>query len=179
MHLPILIEKVVTEAKFVAFWSERYLAKRDHLYSPNVGKPLTEKRVLELFLWKNGGPIAKHKLKSIRSNYIDQVPKLPATNDRERLIEFIRLPGGAIWRIFWLHCKRPEQFPIFDQHVYRAMCHLRTGICAEIPGTNLAKAKAYVDEYLPFYAAFGHKDKTRLDRALWAYGKHLKGKNAL
>ena len=88
-------------------------------------------------------------------------------------------PGGAIWRIFWLHCNGPDLYPMFDQHVYRAMKKLVTGRSAEIPDANRGKAIAYVDEYLPFHASFLHKNKKELDEALWAYGKYLKSRYAL
>ena len=38
--------------------------------------------------------------------------------------EFLNRPGGAIWRIFWLHVQHTQHFPIYDQHVHRAMAFL-------------------------------------------------------
>jgi hypothetical protein len=61
--------------------------------------------------------------------------------------------GGVIWRIFWLHCWQPERFPIYDQHVHRAMRFLQTGKPDEIPLREADKIRAYLSDYMPFHAA--------------------------
>jgi hypothetical protein len=176
---PILNIQWVDERRFVEFWSARYPTMNEPEYQSNIGKPLTKIRLLSLFQWKNGGPIAQHKLESIQRNYIDNSPVPPAPADARDLLAFIQQPGGAIWRIFWLHCHDHLRYPIFDQHVYRAMSRLKAGHAAEIPTTNAAKAKAYVEQYLPFYKDLKYPDTKKVDEALWSYGKYLKGKNAL
>ncbi len=175
---PVLAVKNVAENDFVEFWSARYPTKNEPAYQANIGKPLTKQRLLILFEWKNNGPIAKQKLASIHRNYIDTRPAPPTLGDLRAIETFITQPGGAIWRIFWLHCHAPSQYPIFDQHVYRAMCRLEVGRPEEIPTTNTAKAKAYVEQYLPFHAAFKYPNAKKIDEALWSYGKYLKEKNA-
>jgi hypothetical protein len=156
--LPILVVKHVTSDEFVKFWASEYPLNNELLYQENINNPLTPARVCALFEWKNNGPIAKLKRDSIQKNYIDVMPVVPSTGDRDNLIKFIREPGGPIWRSFWLHCHDPAQFPIFDQHVYRAMRRLLHGKAEEPPSTNLGKAIAYTDEYLPFYKGFKHLD---------------------
>ena len=175
----VLAVEVVDERRFVEFWSGRYPRKNERLYMANIGKPLTPKRLMTLFKWKNGGPIAEHKRMSIRRNYIESKPSPPPPQNRDAVLRFIQLPGGVIWRIFWLHCHLPEVFPIFDQHVYRAMHKLTAGRPAEPPTSNLGKALAYVDEYRSFHASFELAKRKQLDEALWSYGKYLKGENAL
>ena len=174
-NLPIIKYKNVSERDFVNFWASTYIDPRDNLYSKNIGKKLTPKRVLELFEWKNGGTIAKHKIESINKNYIYNTPVPPTLGAREEQIKFILRPGGVIWRIFWLHCHNPSFYPIFDQHVYRAMKYILNGKAEEIPKSNRKKAASYIDEYLPFHARFSYANKKRLDEALWSYGKFLKG----
>jgi hypothetical protein len=178
-RFPVLEVKHVDERAFVEFWAAKYPTINEPIYQAHIGKPLTEKRLLELFRWKNNGPIAKHKLKSIRRNYIQNKPAPPALGDVGALQSFITQPGGAIWRIFWLHCYDPSRYPIFDQHVYRAMCRLTRGRAEEIPETNHAKATAYVEQYLPFHARLTYKNRKKIDEALWSYGKYLKSWNAL
>ncbi|MEI6848120.1 MAG: hypothetical protein WCK32_08860 [Chlorobiaceae bacterium] len=170
----ILENKGVGESEFVEFWAKTYVDKHEVLYSCNIGNPLTPKSIRELFEWKNSGPISEKKLLSIQRNYIDTRPACPNVNESEKLMHFITAPGGAIWRIFWLHCNSPETYPIFDQHVYRAMKKITTGFPEELPATDKAKAKAYVHEYLPFHTRFSYPDKKKLDEALWSYGKVLK-----
>ena len=176
---PILNIQWVDEKRFVEFWAARYPTMNDSAYLSNIGEALTKKRVIELFEWKNGGPIAQHKLESIQRNYIDASPFPPDPEDPRGILAFIQQPGGAIWRIFWLHCYDHLRYPIFDQHVYRSMCRLKDGHAAEIPTTNVAKAKAYVDQYLPFHATLMYPDAKKIDEALWSYGKYLKEQNAL
>ena len=176
---PILTVKNVAERGFVEFWSARYPTDNEPVYQAHIGKPLTKQRLLSLFEWKNNGPIAKQKLASIHRNYIDTKPVPPTPGDSCAIETFITQPGGAIWRIFWLHCHAPSQYPIFDQHVYRAMRCLLEGRPEEIPTTNAAKAKAYVEQYLPFHSTFKYPNVKKIDEALWSYGKYLKGKNAL
>jgi hypothetical protein len=168
---PILSVLLVDKRRFVEFWSSRYSAKYEHIYQNDIGKPLTESRLLRLFEWKNGGPIAKHKLNSIHRNYIEKLPIPPKPNDDDSLLRFIRQPGGVIWRIFWLHCYSPDTYPIFDQHVYRAMRKITSGTKSEIPGSNSEKAVVYVTEYLPFHSSLVWPNKKQLDEALWSYRK--------
>lgn len=178
MQFQILAPVEVSQREFVEYWADRYEDKRPHLYVPHIGKPLNAARTWDLFEWKNGGPIAEKKRASIQRNYIDAKPVPPRPGNDTDLIKFIRQPGGAIWRIFWLHCHDHARYPIFDQHVYRAMKVILGGP-AEIPERNPAKAEAYVREYLPFHASFRTKDKRKLDKALWSFGKHMKGRHAL
>ena len=176
---PILNIQWVDEKRFVEFWAARYPTMKDSAYLSNIGKPLNDERLLALFEWKNGGPIAQLKLDSIHRNYGRNLQDPPSRGDRSRMLEFIQQPGGVIWRIFWLHCYDHLTYPIFDQHVYRSMRRLQNGRAAEIPTNNVEKAKAYVDEYLPFHATLKYPDAKKIDEALWSYGKYLKEQNAL
>lgn len=175
---PILKIQLVDEKRFVEFWAARYPTMNDSAYLSNIDQPPSRERLLALFEWKNGGPIAGQKRSSIDRNYTNP-PDIHSLGDRNRLLAFIQQPGGVIWRIFWLHCCDRSKFPIFDQHVYRSMRRLQNGCAAEIPTKNVEKAKAYVDEYLPFHATFKYSDKKKIDEALWSYGKYLKEQNAL
>jgi hypothetical protein len=85
--------------------------------------------------------------------------------------------GGAIFRIFWLHCWRPELFPIYDQHVHRAMRFIEAGVREEIPGNDAQKIRSYLDNYLPFHAGFDGIAWRQVDKALWAFGKFLNENN--
>lgn len=122
---PIHVVRQVSSEEFIEHWSHRYPLKKEPIYQENIGQPLTPERIWALFEWKNNGPIAKQKRNSILKNYINTTPVVPHAEDRDGLVRFIQEPGGAIWRIFWLHCYNQNQYPIFDQHVYRAMHHQR------------------------------------------------------
>jgi hypothetical protein len=75
---------------------------------------------------------------------------------------------------FWLHCWQPARFPIYDQHVHRAMAFIESGEREEIPKNEASKVRAYLDRYLPFHRQFAGLDLRAVDRALWFYGKFIK-----
>jgi hypothetical protein len=89
---------------------------------------------------------------------------------------FQRFQGNTrpIWRIFFLHIHQPERFPIFDQHVFRAMRYIQAGNGAELPIDPNERIRIYTDEYLQFHEAFGVYQDRSVDKALWAFGKFLK-----
>lgn len=164
-----------TRSEFVDFWSTQYDIKMDMLYEQNITKPLTAEKIHNLFIWKNGSLLSELKAKSVQKNFIEKVDLLAKMPSDVSAAEFLeRFPnGGAIWRIFWLHCWQPERFPIYDMHVYRAMKFIETSDLVEISSSDPEKIDTYVNEYLPFHAKFTDKPRD-IDRALWAYGKFVK-----
>lgn len=64
-------------------------------------------------------------------------------------------------------------FPIYDQHVHRAMAHLQGWTELEIPKSNKKKIEIYLEEYLDFYNSFKGLPHKKVDEALWSYGKFL------
>lgn len=175
--MPLFIYTPVhaTPSQFVEFWGRRYPNSDEHLYDNNIGLDLTEQRITELFLWKNGGPLSGKKQLAVR-RFVEHTGELkqclPDQSAADLLYRFS--DGGAIWRIFWLHCWQPLRFPIYDQHVHRAMVFIQTGQLEEIPTYDPRKIEAYVRRYLPFHAEFDGMEGRTVDKALWAYGKFLK-----
>ena len=83
--------------------------------------------------------------------------------------------GGVIWRIFWLHCWQPDRFPIYDQHVHRAMMLIEDREPDDLAAKDdKRKIRLYLDRYLPFHRRFAGSDQRSVDRALWAFGKFIK-----
>lgn len=165
--------------RFVEFWEAQYdfEQKDDDFYRENVDQPLTEERIMGWFKWKNGMKLSERKERSVRQNFVARLADLdtlPKEASASALLD--RFPdGGVIWRIFWLHCLQPGRFPIFDQHVYRAMRFILGGTTEEIPETDRLKIATYINDYLPFYAEFDGLDRRSVDKALWAFGKFLSG----
>lgn len=174
MKLPIFKKHNVKTLEFLKFWSGQYNYDNEYLYDDNINKKLTEERIWELFLWKNGRPLSEKKKISIQENYIKEKSEVPKKNDSMLLEDYLNRPGGAIWRIFWLHCNYPNEFPIYDQHVHRAMASIRCWADIEIPFYNKKKVRCYVNDYLPFWKLFESYDSKMVDEALWAYGRFLK-----
>jgi len=181
--MPILIYKPMQSApaQFLQFWSDVYGYAKENLYEENIDKKLTEQSIFALFEWKNGTPLSNRKKESVRRNFVDRRGELeqlqPDMEPEKFLAHFAH--GGAIWRIFWLHCWQPLRFPIYDQHVHRAMTFILTGVQEEIPALDSRKIDSYVRRYLPFHATFDGvcRRPRSVDKALWAFGKFLKEAN--
>jgi len=177
MHIYQPVEADMVQ--FVEFWSQRYEYAEEGLYDNNIGIELTENRILELYVWKNGTPLSVRKRASVIRNFVERRNELAQFENNFDVRNFLNhfANGGAIWRIFWLHCYRPEEFPIYDQHVHRAMAYIENGEMEEIPGYDPRKIDAYIERYLPFHARFAAIDGRDVDKALWAFGKFLNENN--
>jgi hypothetical protein len=171
----MIYEPVSAEAKaFIEFWAARYTGYDDDFYEANVGQELTEARILEWFEWKNGTPLSELKRNSVLNNFVArrrELANLQGKTASHLLARFSK--GGVIWRIFWLHCWQPARFPIYDQHVHRAMRFIQAGVLEEIPAKDPAKVRAYIEEYMPFHARFDDLPHRAVDKALWAFGKFI------
>ena len=173
MDFKVLTTKKVPKRDFIDFWNEQYEYKFESLYADNIGKKLTDGRVLDLFKWKNGRNLSKAKIKSVKENYLKSKEELPPSPDIEFLRNYLNKPGGAIWRVFWLHCQCPNDFPIYDQHVHRAMATIQGWGKKEISSINKMKIEQYLNHYLSFSKQFSKFKQRKVDRALWAYGYFL------
>jgi len=116
MQMPIVQLKRASAQQFVNFWSSRYVDPREELYEKNIGRELTKTRILQLFHWKNGTPLSVRKEASVEKNFSDRIPELEQLPPDIGAGDFLKrfAGGGAIWRIFWLHCWKPGRFPIYD-----------------------------------------------------------------
>ncbi len=163
------------QQEFVEFWNLRYEYAEENLYLNNVGQKLTEQRILELYRWKNGMKLSNEKRESVCRNFVKRRGELEQLQPNVNAIDFLArfADGGAIWRIFWLHCWRPNRFPIYDKHVHRAMAFINNGDPEEIPQNDPRKIRAYIERNLPFHAQFSALDGRDVDRALWAFGKFI------
>lgn len=172
--MAIFKQELVAKSDFINFWSKQYSYENEHLYDDNIGKELTEERIWALFRWKNGTPLSEKKAATVRHNFINEKTEIPPKRDSFFLSTYLSKPGGAIWRIFWLHCNYPQTYPIYDQHVHRAMAKLQEWREIEIPNYNKDKVEMYIKQYLPFWDEFSEFSPKKTDEALWAFGKFLK-----
>jgi len=173
-----------SSTEFFDFWRRVYGDdKKERLYSDNIRHELTEQRILDLFEWKNGSRLSKRKGASVRRNFVERRRELDQLQPDQKVEDLLaHFPeGGVIFRIFWLHCWRPDRFPIYDQHVHRAMAFILNGQQEEIPAADAPKIASYIQRYMPFHATFDSIDIPSVDRALdrtvdkalWAFGKFL------
>ena len=178
MQLIIYEPRKADRKAFVEFWAARYTGYDDEFYDANVGQDLTESRILEWFIWKNGTPLSEAKRQSVLRNFVARRGELDlALNETAAQLLARFSEGGAIWRIFWLHCCQPARFPIYDQHVHRAMGFIQSGVPEEIPERDPQKIRAYLDLYMAFHAQFDGIPFRQVDKALWAFGKFLSENN--
>ena len=173
----VLERKKTSAADFIRFWSSLYADPLEHLYAGSMVKPLTPDKVYNLFTWKNGVKLSERKKHSVKVNFIDKLDtldRLPPETSPEDFLDMFS-DGGAIWRIFWLHCWQPSHFPIYDMHVHRAMMYLEIGTLEELSNLNdTQKIDLYVDRYLEFVKSFDGVEIRQIDRALWTFGKFIK-----
>jgi hypothetical protein len=172
----IIYEPVKADLKaFIEFWEARYTGYDDDFYHANVGHELTEARILELFEWKNGTRLSGSKRNSVTRNFVERRSELDQISRDETASALLARfsEGGVIFRIFWLHCWQPARFPIYDQHVHRAMRFIETGVREEIPDKEPDKIQAYIEQYIPFHARFDSMPHRAVDKALWAFGKFV------
>jgi hypothetical protein len=176
-----------TDDAFVTFWADLYRDDREALYDNNISvKPFTETVIEELFVWKNGGKLSERKKKSVEENYssnkehegvkaaigfseigvrdVQEFAKKFLTND------FVR--GGAIWRIYWLHCCN-QSFPIYDQHVHRAMVYIERAQIEELANcSDERQIELYHTQYIGFHQRLAG-DQRKIDKALNIFGWFL------
>ncbi len=177
-----------THTEFIEFWEQRYKDPLEHLYVNNIDSLHTDDTLDKLFHWKGSNQNYKRNRKSVERNFISQRGTAESLPVDITALDFLNTfcQGGVIHRIFWLHCWRPNQFPIYDQHVHRAMIYIEEGRIEELgKRTDKAKIDVYLRRYLAFFKPFGDAQlpfdpsrdgiqHRRADRALLAFGKHLK-----
>lgn len=166
---------------FVNFWSDFYIiSPKDNLYTDRINKSKFTKTDIELlFEWKNGMKVNGHIPKQASIDKV--VSRLTQVNNLKTRFDMPYFKTyffdiAAIWQIFLLHTIQPLQFPIFDQHVYRAHIFLLDKTITEIPNNQAYKLKYYHKDYLPFFNTLKSEitDLRKIDCALWAFGKFLK-----
>lgn len=175
IYCPVLNTSQATPEDFIRFWERLYAGYDENFYRENIGQPLTEERIAAWFDWKNGTPLSSGKRRTVR-RYFASKERIGRDADADSLSAFLNRPGGAIWRIFWLHLLHPQHFPIYDQHVHRAMAFLLRWPKAKlaIPAHNPTKVRTYLEVYRPFFSRFDDCDHRQVDRALWSFGRFLK-----
>ncbi len=181
MHGLWILEKAGAQAdQFIKFWSSRYRDVNEHFYDNGIERPLTAERAESLFFWKAGKQYWRKSKPLVQKNFISRLDELASLPSDITPDEFLRqfATGGAIWRIFWLHCWQPLQFPIYDQHVHRAMAVIETGQPEEITGwSDGRKIDVYLRRYVRFVARhFADAPIRSVDRALWTCGQFLKSR---
>jgi hypothetical protein len=176
----ILSQRECTADKFVDFWSAQYSFPNEDLYTQHISKSIFSREDLKsLFLWKNGMRLSGKKDAALNGKVLRRLTAINELKTKFLQEQFDRkfTDLSAIWKIFLLHCVQPQTYPIFDQHVYRAMCYMQSGVITELRNNSTRKYKQYFESYVPFYSSVvkcSCRDSVKVDRALWVFGKTLK-----
>ncbi|XOV94593.1 MAG: hypothetical protein ACFHWX_07795 [Bacteroidota bacterium] len=170
--------------EFIESWSAAYAYGGEEKYAVNIGLALNSwEPFFKMFEWKNGTgeKIAESKMLLVKS-FWDQVDVLKGLERKMDwgTYESTFRPGenAVVWKTFLLHLIDPEQYPIFDQHVYRCQHFLTHGKIREIPTYPKTAYAYFKDQYLPWFNKIRSKvgsSTKKMDEAFFAYGKMLKG----
>jgi hypothetical protein len=184
MKLPVIAFEQATPARFVQFWSSGWTDKDRKLdqdyYNCNIGKDLTSDRLLALFEWKNQMPLSNGKRRMVEG-YASQLKRFaelsPDTEPDAFFNEFRK--GRAIWRIFLFHCwsawRGQKKYPIYDQHVHRAMNFIKGEHLEEIGNwSDQDKISSYVRRYVSFFESFKECDAQQADQSLMVFGRFVR-----
>ena len=177
MNTPILIKKQTNIVQFIEFWSVFYLYNEDKesVYIDNINKRIFNGEILlSLYEWKNGSMLSQKKRKSFEKKLLAKIEIINALKGKFNLDKFKKEFNNVslIWKIFLLHIINPVVYPIFDQHVFRAMKYIKFSKIEEIPFDEKEKEKFYFNEYINFFDKiklglpqdFNNK---KIDEALW------------
>ncbi len=177
--------------EFVEFWQQFYQSKvPDEVYQTNlnVGAELTGENISQLWRWKNeryGSPLIEPTQAILEDiNRFRNLEHIDEAKEREFWQRVATITPGIVWQVFLFHMARPQDYPIFDQHVVRAYLALTTGYLWRNPGEvgapcyNFERFSSSYSGYRSFFFNLveeaGSPEPKQVDRALWAFGRHLK-----
>lgn len=181
MNFVLLSKQSVDTVDFINFWSDYYSDKYDDKYSKNIDKEyFNRENLISLYEWKNGSVLAELKKIALQKKILLKIKIINSLKNQFNLELFKKefKDVSVIWKIFLLHIIKPSTYPIFDQHVFRAMMYIKFSKIEEIPSKDSEKEKIYFEEYVDFFNGIKSKLPSNLnkkiDESLWAFGKFLK-----
>lgn len=129
--------------------------------------------------WADHTPVGKNTWQYISDNIKtikQQVPKIFPKEEPAIVKELVDRKGfGYIWALFTLHCIYPTEYPLYDQHVYRAYKYLLSD-GKDNPDTATNTWAAYTS-YRNYFLGLLKEHKMEyqiMDRAVWTFGKSVK-----
>lgn len=129
--------------------------------------------------WKASAPVGYLtwvEISKRETQIRDDIPKELPYKEPTILVNMRSQKGfGFIWSLFVIHSFYPENYPLFDQHVYRAFKYIVSS-GNECP-SNAPGSWSHYKEYCYFFKELAKSTGLQyyfVDRALWALGKHIK-----
>lgn len=168
---------------FVDLWSSKYFYKDENKYTKHIETVLDNRNSFhQLYQWKNGtgDNVSNKKMRTIDEfwNKIDVLRNLQANFDWNQFeIEFNPTKSSSIWKCFLLHLINNNQYPLFDQHVYRSFKFITNGVIEEIPNSHKRKYEIFRDDYCDWFNSIKKKyglNSKKMDESLFSFGRMLK-----
>lgn len=168
--------------EFIDYWSKLYSYVNEDLYDNSIDKEIFIKEDIQnLYTWKNGMRLSEAKQRSVDTKI---KAKLPIINNFKSSTS-LDLKGfkkefkdvTTVWKIFLLHTIKPQEFPIYDQHIHRAFLFINNEDWGNVSNSSIKdkpKEEFYFGRYLPFIEANGFNDLRKLDKAFFAFGQFLR-----
>jgi len=163
---------------FIEFWQQLYIDNNltdQKLYYPYI-KDLKGGFLDNLWLWKGGARFYRINRAAIErmKQYIEEIREFRKNDPGiDVLYEFSGkfFRSGVVYRVFFMHICCPSEYPIFDQHVFRAFIFLTTGKIIKTP-RNMEEYKEYRKFVFKLHKKYqiGLRD---IDKALMSFGQFL------
>ena len=186
--------------EFVEFWSHFYAGGAikianekkpiEYVTELNIGNDLTEENIIRLLRWKSPRHLTHIKLsgknKGLPNPKIDKI-----LSNRDKLNKFRNLritpeefenivdeffSYGIVYKAFIFHICRPLEYPIADQHVFRAYkFHCQKELLEDWSGYRkyIKYFKKLIQAYEPLVKRNQLGSRQKLDQALMVYGQFL------
>lgn len=168
--------------KFLNFWSQFYDDSQDidkKLYYPYIDDKGLLKGGSLKNLWRWKMQVHFKNENSQRALMLMEKDKKTILNYRKSNPSFNTLynfskkifKNGIVYSIFLMHICRPEEYPIFDQHVFRSFVFITKKEIVDKPEK--------IEDYLKYrkFVLFVHKkhkiDLRKIDKGLMAFGQFL------
>lgn len=167
--------------QFINFWKQFYYDPHhedEKYYYPYINNLSKEDFLDKLWRWKMQVPYFNNrsnqrKLELMKQNKAEIRSFRKSETTFNKLYSFSRkfFRSGVVYSVFLIHICKPEEYPIFDQHVYRAFHFIKNRKIVKEPRSF----QNYLD-YRDFILRIHRKHSLNLrdiDKALMAFGKFL------
>ena len=184
--IPIIKQQKAKELhEFISYWSSFYDYPNDSLYNGCIWKSQFERNdILNLYVWKNGMRLSKQKQLSLEEKVLPKlilINKLKEEGSLDLNFFFNEFKSvSSVWKIFLLHIIKPNQFPIYDQHIHRAFLFIQGLDYSKISNDTISEKEKlvfYQESYLPYIKENNVTDLKKQDEAFFAFGQFLKTRN--
>lgn len=163
---------------FFTYWSDKYSERpmEEFSYSPIIEKDKFSKADLNLlFKWFNQDQFCQLKGKAFERKVVAKIETINALKSSfdQKVFDkhFARL--NPEWKLFLLHCISPSDFPILNEHIFKAFHFIKGG-----KDSSFSEEKMeifYFERFVPYFQKLdlGENFFQEFNKALWTFGEYL------